>query len=216
MPNKKEVCQPSRNESQLGKTGSRSKGNERRNKGWPRTPERRNAGQDGKQSRKDDGQDRLQLLKMTACLGKKEPIDLEANPEDIECEAVHEEVPKEEVTVKNARALKKWHGDRHLAVRRCSQLRKWTQDNCGSRKKLAATNRGMIHRAGAAWHKGCRYMTNGQTETMENADQRQCCKGNLEKMNIRKETLGKTRRHPWNKKPRLKTAAMSEEGKDNQ
>jgi hypothetical protein len=50
---------------------------------------------------------------------------------------------------------------------------------------------------------------------MEKVDQRQCCKGNLEKMNIQEEMSGETRRHHWNKKPRLKTAAMSEEGGDN-
>jgi hypothetical protein len=40
-----------------------------------------------------------QLEKMKACLGKTEAADLEANPEEIESEAEHEEVPKEEAAV---------------------------------------------------------------------------------------------------------------------
>jgi hypothetical protein len=87
-----------------------------------------------------------------------EAMDFEANPEEIECEAVHEDVPKEEAAVQNARALKKWHGDWHLAVRRCSELKKLTQGNGGSRKKLAAKSRGMTHRAGVPWHKGRSYI----------------------------------------------------------
>jgi hypothetical protein len=45
-------------------------------------------------------------------------MDLEANPEETVSEAMQEEVPKEEVTMKPVRALKKWHGDRYLAVGR--------------------------------------------------------------------------------------------------
>jgi hypothetical protein len=41
---------------------------------------------------------------------------MEANPEGIECVTVHEEVPKEEASVKTLGALKKRHGDQHLAV----------------------------------------------------------------------------------------------------
>jgi hypothetical protein len=35
-------------------------------------------------------------------------------------------------------------------------------------------------------------------------------------MDVRYETSGETRRHHWNKEPRLKKAAVSEEGEDNQ
>jgi hypothetical protein len=45
-------------------------------------------------------------------------MDLEANPEEIKYVAVHKEVLKEEAVLKTIRALKKRHGDRHLAVRR--------------------------------------------------------------------------------------------------
>jgi hypothetical protein len=47
---------------------------------------------------------------MEACLGKTEAMDLEATPEEMESEVVHEEVPKEEDAVKNFRVLKKQHG----------------------------------------------------------------------------------------------------------
>jgi hypothetical protein len=34
-------------------------------------------------------------------------------------------------------------------------------------------------------------------------------------MDVREETLDETGRHPWSKEPRLKRAAVSEEGEDN-
>jgi FtsZ-binding cell division protein ZapB len=37
--------------------------------------------------------------RMMACLGKMEATDLEANPEEMQSEVVHWEVPKEEATV---------------------------------------------------------------------------------------------------------------------
>jgi hypothetical protein len=40
-----------------------------------------------------------QLEKLEVCLGKTEVADLEANSEEIESEAEHEEVPKEEAAV---------------------------------------------------------------------------------------------------------------------
>jgi hypothetical protein len=59
-----------------------------------------------------------QLEKMEACLGKTEATDFEANSEEIDSEAVHEEVPKGEAAVRTLRAPTKWHGDRHLDVKR--------------------------------------------------------------------------------------------------
>jgi hypothetical protein len=49
---------------------------------------------------------------------QKETTDLskETTSLVVESEAEHEEVPKEEATVKPGRALKKQHGDRNLAV----------------------------------------------------------------------------------------------------
>jgi hypothetical protein len=43
---------------------------------------------------------------MKACLGKMVAMDFEANPEKKKSVVVHEEVPKEEATVKTVRALK--------------------------------------------------------------------------------------------------------------
>jgi hypothetical protein len=60
----------------------------------------------------------LQPVKLEACLGKTGATDLETNPEEIESEAEHKEVPKEEAAVKTVRALKKRHGDRHIALKR--------------------------------------------------------------------------------------------------
>jgi hypothetical protein len=57
---------------------------------------------------------------------------------------VHEEDPTEEAAVKTVRALKKRYGDWHLTVGHSQQLKKWTQDDGGFWKKLAAAHRGMI------------------------------------------------------------------------
>jgi hypothetical protein len=56
--------------------------------------------------------------------------------------------------MKTVRALKKQYGDRHLAVGRRRQLKKRTQGDGGSRKKLAAACRGMTCRAIPALRKG--------------------------------------------------------------
>jgi protein subunit release factor B len=45
-------------------------------------------------------------------LEEKEATDLETNPEEMQSEAVHEEVPKEEAAVKPVRPLKKRHRGR--------------------------------------------------------------------------------------------------------
>jgi hypothetical protein len=47
-----------------------------------------------------------QLAVMEACLGKTEATDLQADPEEMEPEGVHEEVPIAEATVKTSGALK--------------------------------------------------------------------------------------------------------------
>jgi hypothetical protein len=83
-----------------------------------------------------------------ACLEGKEPTS-----EEIESEVEHEGVPKEEAAVQSVRALKNRHGNRNLAVGCRGQLKKWTQGNGGSRKKLAAACRGMTCCAIPAWHK---------------------------------------------------------------
>jgi hypothetical protein len=41
----------------------------------------------------------------------------ESVAEVVESKEEHEEVPKEEAAVETSRALKKWHGDKHLAIK---------------------------------------------------------------------------------------------------
>jgi acyl-CoA reductase-like NAD-dependent aldehyde dehydrogenase len=66
---------------------------------------------------------------LDACLEK-----MEANPGELHSVVVHQEVPKEEATVETIRAL-----DTDMGTGR--QLKKQTQGNGGSRKKMAATCR---------------------------------------------------------------------------
>lgn len=56
---------------------------------------------------------------MEACLESKEP-----NSEEIESVVELEGVPKEEVTMKPVRALKKWHVNWNLALGLLGQLKK--------------------------------------------------------------------------------------------
>jgi hypothetical protein len=65
----------------------------------------------------------------------------EAYPEEIEHEASHEKVPKEEAGVKSVGALKKRQSWRHPAAGRRGKPKERIQGNGGSRKKLAATRR---------------------------------------------------------------------------
>jgi hypothetical protein len=90
----------------------------------------------------------------TTCQEKTDATDLVANPEEKESATVHKEVPKEEAAVKPVRALKKRHGDRHLAVEGRGKPKKRTQGDGGSRKKLAAARRGMTRRVVPARRKG--------------------------------------------------------------
>jgi hypothetical protein len=68
---------------------------------------------------------------------------MEASPDEMKSVAVHEEVPKEEIAANTFGALKKRHGDRHLAVGRHRKSKKWTQADGGSQKKLTVAFRGM-------------------------------------------------------------------------
>jgi hypothetical protein len=74
-------------------------------------------------------------------LNKMDVTDLEANAESITSESEHLEVSKEEAAVETTGALEDRYGDRHLAVGRHREPKKWTQGKCGSRKKLAAAHR---------------------------------------------------------------------------
>jgi hypothetical protein len=90
---------------------------------------------------------------------------MEAHLEEMKSVAMHKEVPKEEAAVKTVRALKEQYGDWHLIVEYCRQLKKWTQGNGGSQKKLATACKGMTCCAGVARCKGC-----GHTELTEKVD----------------------------------------------
>jgi hypothetical protein len=68
---------------------------------------------------------------------------LKANPE-----AEHQEVPKEEDTVKYSGAQKKRHRHQHLAEKCRGQLKEQTWVNCGSWKKLAAASMKMTCHTG--------------------------------------------------------------------
>jgi hypothetical protein len=57
---------------------------------------------------------------------------MEVNPEEIKSVAEHQEVPKEELTVVMIGALKEHYGDRHLAIGRRRQLKKWNQGDGGA------------------------------------------------------------------------------------
>jgi hypothetical protein len=94
-----------------------------------------------------------QLEEMDACL-EKEATDLEANPEEIESEAVHEDVPKNEAAGNTVRALKERYADWYLAVWRSREPKKRSQDDGGSLKKLVAARRGMACIAIPAPRKG--------------------------------------------------------------
>jgi hypothetical protein len=101
-----------------------------------------------------------QLQKMDACLGKMEATDLEANPERKKSVAVHEKVLKEEV------ALKKQHGNWHLAIGPSEKLKEWTQGDGGSWKKLAVTCRRMTRHAIPTWREGHGYHGQGQVKCL--------------------------------------------------
>jgi hypothetical protein len=86
---------------------------------------------------------------MEACLESKEPASVE-----VMAVALHEEVPKEEATVESFGGPKKQNGDRNLAIGRRRKLKKMTQGNCQSRKKLFITCRRMTHHAIPACREG--------------------------------------------------------------
>jgi hypothetical protein len=96
-----------------------------------------------------------------ACVESKEPTSVE-----MKSVAVHEEVPTEEAAGKTSGALKKRYRNRHLAVRRRSQPKKWTQGNGGSRKKMAAACRGMTRRIISARRKGHCFQGQGKDKAV--------------------------------------------------
>jgi hypothetical protein len=106
-------CQPSRNKNHPHKNGRKPGKNGCQSKGSERT----NDVQNGLDS---------QLEKEMTYLVKTEATDLEENSDEIESEAVHEEVPKEEAAMKNFGALKERYMDRYLAVRHSGKPKEQT------------------------------------------------------------------------------------------
>jgi hypothetical protein len=68
-----------------------------------------------------------------ACLESKEP-----NPDNMESEVEHREIPMEEAAVKSSTTMKKQHKGQHLAAGRCGKPKELTRGGCGSWMKLAA------------------------------------------------------------------------------
>jgi hypothetical protein len=81
------------------------------------------------------------------CLDSKEP-----NPEDMESEVEHWEVPMEEAAVKSLGAMKKRYRGWKLAARRHGEPKELTRD-CGSQRKMAAAYRKVSHCAAVAQRK---------------------------------------------------------------
>jgi hypothetical protein len=79
---------------------------------------------------------------LESCLEKTEAMDLEANPEEIESEAKHEEIPKEEVTVETFGVQKEWCGAWHLALptaEETDQGQWWVREEVGCHPQRDAT-----------------------------------------------------------------------------
>jgi hypothetical protein len=82
-----------------------------------------------------------------------EVTELEANPEEMESEWEHREVPKEDAVVKTVEGRKKGHRIRKQAAGRCGEPKEPTRVDCGSRRKLAAACRKMSRRVEVARRK---------------------------------------------------------------
>jgi hypothetical protein len=67
-------------------------------------------------------------------LEQTETTDLEANPEEMKSEALHEEVLKEDAAVNSFGALKNWHRGLHLYSGRRGKTKERTQGNGGPQK----------------------------------------------------------------------------------
>jgi hypothetical protein len=61
---------------------------------------------------------------------------LKANPEEMESEAEHWEVPKDDAIVKLVKGRKKQHKDLKLAAGRCRDPKELTAGDCGFRRKF--------------------------------------------------------------------------------
>jgi hypothetical protein len=124
---------------------------------------------------------------------------------EIQSIVVHEEVPKEEAAAKLVRALKKRHGDRHLAVWHCQKPKKRTQGDGVSRRSWPPPAEGWL--TVPFLQHAC------DTVIRDQERMRLCLEPRKDGHSV--EMPGKTGRHQWCKEPRHETAATSEEGEDN-
>jgi hypothetical protein len=76
-----------------------------------------------------------------------EATNLETNPEKMQSEVEHREVPMEEAAVKSSETMKKRHRGRHLAAGRRGEPKELARGDCGSRRKLAAACRKVSRRS---------------------------------------------------------------------
>jgi hypothetical protein len=86
-------------------------------------------------------------------LNKMDTADLDDNWEKSEAVAEQHDDPKEEAAEKIVGALEDRHEGRNLAVGHRRQPKKRTQDDCGSRQKLAAARGRFTRRAILSSHK---------------------------------------------------------------
>jgi hypothetical protein len=106
----------------------------------------------------------------------------ESTSGEMNYEAVHEEIPKQEAAVKSFGALKKRHLDRYLIVGRRGKSKERAQVIGGSQKKLAAVRRGTTRREGVAWSNGKISQGSGWNnvaggDSEGRTDQKRCWKG---------------------------------------
>jgi hypothetical protein len=98
---------------------------------------------------------------------KMEAMDLKGNPEKMECQSDHREVPKEDAIVKPVEGQKKWHRGRKLIAGRHGEPKELTQGDCGSWWKLPAGRCPVVQE----WH-GARGMSSGNSGPREFVDRR--------------------------------------------
>jgi hypothetical protein len=93
--------------------------------------------------------------RMMACLGKTEADTekTEPNPGMMQSTEEHQEIPKGEAAVMPVGEPRKRRRVRSLATERRQKQKERTRENCGSRRKSAATCRKVSHCARVAWHR---------------------------------------------------------------
>jgi hypothetical protein len=92
------------------------------------------------------------MIAMTKTIQEKmQATDFKGNPEEMECDSEHREVPKEEAEAMSVGGLRKRRRDRNLAAGRCQKPKERIQASCESRKRLNVAGRRMTRYAGVAW-----------------------------------------------------------------